>query len=184
MVAFVEDQTATRNVSGPILRKVAVGAVVNNPYAGRYVDDLDELIDGSVEIGRVIAGRAVELMAPFAAESYAKGAIVGTAGEVEHAEAVLTTRFGDTLRAAVGGGKAWISHSAKQAVAGASIDIPLAHKDALFVRSHYDLMTLSVPGAPRPNEIVIFCCLANRGRLSHRIGGLRAEDITLHDGLR
>lgn len=182
--SFVEDAPEDGGSTETPLRKVAVAAVVANPCAGRYVEDLSVLIEGSVGVGRRIAARAVGLMAPFSIESYAKGAIVGTDGEVEHAEAVLTTPFGDTLRAAAGGGKAWISHFAKSGAPGEPIDIPLAHKDALFVRSHYDGMTLAVPGAPRADEIVIICCFANRGRPGHRIGGLRADEISLHDGLR
>lgn len=183
--SFVDDVLVCegRAVDQP-LRKVAVAAVVANPCAGRYVEDLGELIEGSVDVGRMIAARAAELLAPFAAESYAKGAIVGAAGAVEHAEAVLTTPFGDTLREAVGGGRAWISHCAKMGVPGTQIDIPLAHKDALFVRSHYDVMTVGLADAPLPDEIVMICCFANRGRPNHRIGGLRADQIAANDGLR
>jgi hypothetical protein len=183
-VCFIDEQPTADGVAGDPLRKVGVAAIVGNPFAGRRADDLSALIEGSVAVGRMIATRAAELILPYRVESYAKGAIVGIGGEAEHAEAVLTTPFGDTLREAAGGGKAWISHCAKQGAAGTAIDIPLAHKDALFVRSHYDVMTLCVPDAPHPDEIVIFCCFANRGRLSHRIGGLRVEDISAHDGLR
>jgi hypothetical protein len=166
------------------LRRVAVAAVCANPLAGRYVDDLSALIDGSVLVGQRIADRAAELMRPYAIQSYGKGAIVGVGGEVEHAEAVLTTAFGNTLRDAAGGGKAWICHMAKLGLPGSSIDIPLAHKDALTIRSHYDAMTISVPGAPLDNEFVIICCFANRGRLNHRIGGHSLENMVGEDGLR
>lgn len=167
----------------PPLRKVAVAAVCANPCAGRYVEDLRVLVDGSVGVGRRIAGLAAQLMAPYAVVSYGKGAMVGLSGEAEHAEAVLTTAFGDTLREAVGGGKAWLCHMAKRAAPGASIDIPLAHKDALTIRSHYDAMTVTVPDAPLPDEIVIVCCFASRGRPNHRIGGHGIENM-IGDGLR
>lgn len=166
------------------LRKVAVAAVCTNPCAGRYVEDLAVLIEGSALVGRRIAGMAAELMKPYRIESYGKGALVGIHGELEHAEAVLTTVFGDTMRDAAGGGKAWICHMAKRGLPGAAIDIPLAHKDALTIRSHYDAMTVTVPDAPMPDEIAIICCFSNRGRLNHRIGGHSVKDMIGKDGLR
>jgi hypothetical protein len=168
----------------PPIRKVAVTAVCENPYAGVYAVDLSALVEGSVEIGRRVSGIAAGLMEPYKIESYGKGAIVGLNGEAEHAEAVLTTPYGDTLREAAGGGKAWICHMAKRAGPGSIIDIPLAHKDALTVRSHYDGMTIMIPDAPLPDEIAIVCCFANRGRLNHRIGGHSVDKILGEDGLR
>lgn len=168
----------------PPLRRVAVTAVCLNPCAGRYVEDLSALMEESAEIGRRIAGLAAELMKPYGIVSYGKGALVGLNGEVEHAEAVLTTVFGDTMRDAAGGGKAWICHMAKRALPGISIDIPLAHKDALTIRSHYDTMVVTVPDAPMPDEIAIICCYANRGRPNHRIGGHSIEKMIGKDGLR
>jgi len=168
----------------PPLRRVAVTAVCINPCAGRYVEDLAELIEGSEQVGRRIAGIAADLMRPYAIQSYGKGAVVGISGELEHAEAVLTTVFGDTMRDAAGGGKAWICHMAKRGLPGATIDIPLAHKDALTIRSHYDSMVVTVPDAPLPDEIAIVCCFANRGRLNHRIGGHSVENMIGKDGLR
>ncbi len=166
------------------LRKVAVAAVCVNPCAGRYVEDLAVLIEGSAQVGRRIAGMAAELMKPYRIESYGKGALVGIHGELEHAEAVLTTVFGDTMRDAAGGGKAWICHMAKRGLPGVAIDIPLAHKDALTIRSHYDAMLVTVPDAPMPDELAIICCFSNRGRLNHRIGGHSVQDMIGKDGLR
>ena len=166
------------------LRRAAAAAVCINPCAGRYVDDLSVLIDGSAEVGRRIAAMAAALMPPYPIQSYGKGALVGVAGEAEHAEAVLTTVFGDTMRDAAGGGKAWICHMAKRALPGATLDVPLAHKDALTIRSHYDTMSIAIPDAPMANEIVLVCCFANRGRLNHRIGGHSVEKIIGNDGLR
>ena len=109
--------------------------------------------------------------------SYGKAAIVGSNGEQEHGNAMLTTVFGNVMREAIGGGKAWISSMTKRAAPGATIDMPLAHKDALYVRSHYDGMTIMLPDAPQPNEIAIIAVYATRGRPNHRVGGLAAAEI-------
>jgi hypothetical protein len=167
----------------PPLRKVAAVAVVQNPYAGRFVEDLQPLIDGSVEIGSDLARMAVAALGPHPGQSYGKAALVGLAGEQEHANALLTTAFANPLREALGGGKAWISSMTKRAAPGTSIDVPLASKDALYVRSHYDGMTLAVPDAPQADEIVVIVCVANRGRVNARVGGLRHGDIKGADGL-
>ena len=167
------------------LRKVAVVAVINNPFAGHgYVEDLSALTDASVELGTTIAEMGASQMAPYTVDSYGKAALIGTAGEQEHGVACLTTVYGNVLRDAVGGGKAWISSMTKRVRPGEHVDIPLAHKDALFVRSHYDGMTIMVPDAPLEDEICVICCFANRGRLNHRVGGPSKEDIVGNDGLR
>ncbi len=166
------------------LRKVAVVAVVRNPLAGQgYVEDLSELIDGSTRIGEKISAMAVDALGSYTPDSYGKAALIGTAGEQEHGVAMLTTVYGNAMRDAVGGGQAWISSFTKRAYPGESIDIPLAHKDALYVRSHYDGMSVMVPDAPLPDEIAVICCIANRGRLNHRVGGLRKQDAKGEDGL-
>lgn len=166
------------------LRKVAVAAICENPSVGAYSESLDDLIQGSVEIGLKITQLAADLMKPYKVQSYGKGAIVGLNGELEHAEAVLITPFGDTMRKPIGGGKAWICHMAKRAGPSSPIDIPLAHKDALTVRSHYDQMTVTLTDAPLLNEIALICCYANRGRLNSRLGGHCVEAIIGKDGLR
>ena len=166
------------------LKKVAVVAVVKNPLAGGgYVEDLSALTEASTAIGRRISAMAVDALAPFAPDSYGKAALIGTAGEQEHGVAMLTTVYGNAMREAVGGGAAWISSLTKRAAPGQAIDIPLAHKDALYVRSHYDGMTVLVPDAPLEDEIAVICCIANRGRLNHRVGGLAKKDIKGEDGL-
>jgi hypothetical protein len=168
----------------PVLRKVGVVAVVPNIYAGDdYQGDLSVATRESERIGKVVAKRAVEAMGDFPVESYGKGGIVGVSGEQEHVVAMLTTVYGNVLRQAVGGGAAWISSATKRAAPGGSIDIPLAHKDALYVRSHYDAMTLSLPDAPLPNELAIIFCVSNRGRPNARVGGLRVDEIVGKDGL-
>lgn len=180
---FDETRLADGRDVAPPLRKVAAVAIVDNPFAGRFVEDLSSLTRASDAIGREICAIAVRLLAPDPAVSYGKAAIVGTNGEQEHGNAMLTTVFGNVMREEAGGGKAWISSMTKRATPGAMIDIPLAHKDALYVRSHYDGMTLTLPDAPQPNEIAIIAVYATRGRPNHRVGGLSASEIKGQDGL-
>jgi hypothetical protein len=167
------------------LRRVAACAVVANPYAGRYEEDLSEAIAASRAVGDLLSRLAVDLLKPYAPESYGKGGVVGLGGEMEHANAMLTTTFAAPLRDAVGGAQAWIPSFTKVGAPGCAIDVPLAHKDALYVRSHYDGMSITLPSdAPAADEVVLIVCLANRGRLNARVGGLSAGDITGKDGLR
>ncbi|MFH5927028.1 amino acid synthesis family protein [Roseomonas xinghualingensis] len=167
------------------LRKVAAVAVVSNPFAGRYIEDLEPLIRGSVEAGALLARLAVEAMGGLPVESYGKAGVVGLGGEQEHANAMLTTAFAEPLREAVGGALAWIPSFTKVAAPGSSIDVPLAHKDALYVRSHYDGVTVTLPtDAPAVDEVALIVVLANRGRLNARVGGLPANEIAARDGLR
>ena len=167
----------------PPLRKVAVVAVIGNPFAGRFERDLSPLTKASAEIGQRICQIAASLLLPYKPESYGKAAIIGIGGEQEHGVAMLTTVFGNVMREAVGGGKAWISSMTKRAAPGTTIDIPLAHKDALYVRSHYDGITITLHDAPLPDEIAVICAYASRGRPNHRVGGLAANDIKGVDGL-
>jgi hypothetical protein len=183
-------QTFTEEIShaagrgaGAPLRKIAVAAVVENPYAGQYVEDLNPMIEASAALGSEIASIIVAALGSSRVQSYGKAAIVGTAGEQEHANAVLTTTFATPLRDAVGGGKAWISSCTKCGGPGTMIDVPLASKDALYVRSHYDGMSLTFHDGPLPDEIVVIFCVATRGRLNARVGGLKLEDIEGLDGL-
>jgi hypothetical protein len=169
---------------GAPVRKVAVAAVVQNPYAGRFSTDLNALLEDSPELGKEFGRRLVAALAGDRAQSYGKACIVGMEGEYEHGNALLTTAFADPVRDALGGGKAWISSTGKRGAPGTSIDVPLAHKDALYVRSHYDAMTLACSDAPGPREIVVIFALATRGRLHARLGGLAASHVKGHDGLR
>lgn len=181
---FVEDRSVEAGKAASIpLRKVAAALVVENPYAGRYVKDLNPLVKASAALGRELAVMAAAALAPYKAQSLGKGAIVGIAGEQEHANALLTNVFAEPLRELLGGGKAWISSMTKVAAAGTLIDIPMNSKDALYVRSHYDGMTLMLPDAPMPDEIAVILCLANRGRLNARVGGLRYDQLKGQNGL-
>jgi hypothetical protein len=178
-----EKRVEGRKPADTPLRKVAAVAVIENPYAGHYAHDLNPLIEASADLGRQLAALAIQALEPYTAQSYGKGGIVGMAGEQEHANALLTTTFAEPLRKAIGGGKAWISSFTKRAAPGTAIDVPLAYKDALYVRSHYDGMTVLLPDAPQANEIAIIVCLANRGRLNARVGGLTSEEAKRQDGL-
>jgi len=178
-----ETRVADGHDTVPPLRKAAAVAIIDNPFAGRFVQDLGPLTRASEAIGREICTIAVRLLAPDHAVSYGKAAVVGINGEQEHGNAMLTTVFGNVMREAVGGGKAWISSMTKRAAPDATIDVPLAHKDALYVRSHYDGMTLTLHDAPQPNEIAIIAVYATRGRPNHRVGGLAAAEIKGQDGL-
>ena len=165
------------------LVKVAVAAVVENPFAGRYVEDLQPAIEASVDIGELLGRMAVKALGPHQAESYGKAGIVGIHGQQEHANALLTTAFAAPVRDAIGGGRAWISSMTKVGPAGTPIDVPMNHKHAIYVRSHYDGMSLTFHASPAPDEIVLIFCFANRGRLNARVGGLRAADVKGEDGL-
>jgi hypothetical protein len=166
------------------LRRVAAVAVVENPYAGRYVEDLAPMIDGSVGLGEELGGLALSAFGQHEIQSYGKGGIVGLDGEQEHANALLTTAFANPIRDLLGGGDAWISSFTKKAAPGTSIDIPMNHKDDIYVRSHYDGMSVVVPDAPMPDEVAIIFCLANRGRLNARVGGITHEDVVVRKGVK
>ncbi|MEH0553979.1 amino acid synthesis family protein [Streptomyces sp. B21-101] len=161
---------------GGALRKVAVCAVLTNPYAGRgYVEDLSELIEASHQVGTFLGEEALRLLgAP--AQSYGKGGMVGTAGEQEHINAALTSVYGNAFRDAIGGGKAWITSVTKIAAPGAVIDVPLAYKDETWVRSHYDALEVRIPDGPLPDELVVIAAVANRGRINARVGGMTVAE--------
>jgi Amino acid synthesis len=173
---------AGRKASGA-LRKVVVAAVVSNPYAGHYEEDLSRAVEFSSGLGKMLGDLAVTGLGD-PVESYGKGGIAGLNGEQENAVMFLTTAFGDALREAVGGGKAWISSATIVGSPGIPLTIPLAHKDALYVRANYDAVTLYPGDAPRGDEVVVAAAVANKGRLNHRLGGLAASEIQGLDGLR
>jgi hypothetical protein len=165
------------------LRKAAAVAVLENPFAGRFADDLSPLVDAGEELGALLAKKATEALgAP--AESYGKAAIVGERGEYEHAAALLHPKLGAPLRAAVGGGKAIIPSAKKLGAPGTGIDVPLHFKDAAFVRTHYDAMEVRLPDAPRGDEIVLAIVVTDGGRPHPRVGGLTKDEARKDDGLR
>lgn len=182
--SFVEhEEEDPQGKQGIPLRKVAIAVIVENPYARQKVEDLRPMIAASEELGREMGKLLLGALGRYEVQSYGKAGIAGLAGEQEHANALVTSIFADPLRDAVGGGKSWISSMTKRAAPGTPIDVPLASKDALYVRSHYDGMTIMIPDAPLPDEIAVIFCVANRGRINARVGGLKFEDMKGEDGL-
>jgi hypothetical protein len=178
-------QEAGQAVNPPTRRALAM-AVIANPYAGKYSDNLDLLIAIGEELGGLLGERCVKALGikPEEAQSYGKAAIVGEAGELEHAAAILHPKLGAPLRIAVSKGAALVPSAKKQGTLGTAIDVPLGHKDAAFVRSHFDAMEARVSDAPRANEIVVAVVVTDSGRPLARIGGLQVNEIVGQDGLR
>lgn len=170
----------------PATRKAVAMAVIENPFAGRYVDNLDPLIAIGEELGELLGHKCVQALGiePGQAQSYGKAAIVGEMGELEHAAAILHPKLGAPLRQAVEKGAALVPSSKKRGGLGTAIDVPLGHKDAAFVRSHFDAVEARVSDAPRPNEIVVAVAITDSGRPLPRIGGLQVHEIKGEDGLR
>jgi hypothetical protein len=186
IVTFVEE---TRSEMGkpvnPPTRRAAAAAVIENPFAGNYVEDLTELMEIGEELGALLTERAVAALGiPGAsAESYGKAAAVGENGELEHAAAILHPKLGTPVRKALGKGAALIPSSKKRGGPGVTLDIPLGHKDAAFVRSHFDGMEIR-SDAPRANEILVAIAVTDSGRPLPRVGGLTKDQIKGEDGLR
>lgn len=172
-------------INPPTRRALAI-AVIENPCAGKYVENLDELIAIGEELGGYLGNRCVEALGIKAseAESYGKSAIVGESGEIEHAAAILHPKMGAGLRIAVEKGAALVPSSKKRGGMGTAIDVPLGHKDAAFVRSHFDAIEARVSDAPRRNEIVVVIAVTDSGRPLARVGGLQANEAKGIDGLR
>jgi hypothetical protein len=172
-------------VTPPTHRAVAM-AVIANPYAGRYSENLDALVAIGEELGALLGARAVQALgiAPGQAQSYGKAAIVGEAGELEHAAAILHPKLGAPLRVAVEKGAALVPSAKKRGTLGTAIDVPLGHKDAAFVRSHFDAVEARVSDAPRAGEIMVAVAVTDSGRPLPRVGGLQASEIKGEDGLR
>jgi hypothetical protein len=170
----------------PPTRRALAMAVIDNPFAGRYEEKLDALISIGEELGGLLGDKCVQALGikPGAAQSYGKAAIVGEAGELEHAAAILHPKLGAALRKAVEKGAALVPSAKKRGGLGTAIDVPLGHKDAAFVRSHFDAMEARVSDAPRANEIVVCVVVTDSGRPLPRIGGLQMNEIKGEDGLR
>ncbi len=186
IVTIVEEVFADgeKKVEKPI-KKAAAIAVIKNPFAGKYEESLDALIDTGDELGKILGERAVEALGKGATvDSYGKAAIVGEKGELEHAAAILHPKLGTPLRNAVGGGKAIIPSVKKLGRMGDELDIPLHFKDAAFVRSHFDGMTVSVNDAPKTDEILVAVAVTDGGRPHPRVGGLKKQEMKGEDGLR
>jgi hypothetical protein len=167
-------------------KRAAAVAVIQNPFAGRYEEDLTPLTDIGETLGGILAKMAVDALGikPEEAEGYGKGAIVGENGEREHAGAILHPKLGKPFRDALGGGKALIPSAKKVGGMGTEIDVPTHYKDAAFVRSHFDAMAVRIGDAPRADEIVVALVVTNCGRPHPRIGGLKIEEAKKEDGLK
>lgn len=174
-----------RDVSPPTRRAAAI-AVIENPFAGKFVDNLEPLIAIGEELGDLLSKRAVVALGieGSKAQSYGKAAAVGENGELEHAAAILHPKMGAPVRKVLGKGAALIPSSKKRGGLGAVLDIPLGHKDAAFVRSHFDGMEVQINDAPRANEIMVAVAVTDSGRPLPRVGGLTVDEIKGEDGLR
>jgi hypothetical protein len=187
-IVTVVEETVTemgRPVTPPTRRAAAV-AVIENPFAGRYVEDLTELFEIGEELGALLAAKAVAALGieGSRAESYGKAAAVGENGELEHAAAILHPKLGTPVRKVLGKGAALIPSSKKRGGPGVALDIPLGHKDASYVRSHFDGMEVRIADAPRAGEIVVAVAVTDSGRPLPRVGGLKTSEIKGEDGLR
>ena len=178
-------QEMGRQIDPPTRRAAAV-AVIANPFAGRYAEDLNELVEIGAELGDLLGRRCVAALGvdPPATESYGKAAMVGEGGELEHAAAILHPAMGKPLRAAVEKGAALVPSSKKMGGPGQPLDVPLGHKDAAYVRSHFDGMEVRVNDAPRAGEIMVAIAVTDSGRPLPRVGGLTADQAEGKDGLR
>lgn len=170
----------------PPARRALAAAVIANPHAGRYVADLEELMDIGAELGELLGDKCVAALgiAPQEAQSYGKAAMVGESGELEHAAAILHPRLGTPLRKAVQSGVALVASSKCMGAPGHVLDVPLGHKDAAYVRSHFDGIRVHVNDAPRADEILVAVAITTSGRPLPRVGGLTHEDVVGTDGLR
>ncbi len=187
IVTVVEETQREGGVAvNPPTRRAAAVAVIENPFAGRYVEDLSPLIAIGEELGKLLAERAVAALGIKGpdAQSYGKAAAVGENGELEHAAALLHPKMGAPVRAVLGKGAALIPSSKKRGGLGTVLDIPLGHKDAAFVRSHFDGMEVQINDAPRANEIMVAVAVTDSGRPLPRVGGLTIAEIKGEDGLR
>lgn len=182
----IEDSLATemgQEADGEPLRKFVIAACIHNPFAGRYVQDLSAWMDASPALGEEFGRRIQAAAQGRSIESYGKAILVGIDGEYEHGNALLTNPAANPIRDALGGGKSWVPSSGKRGGPGTILDIPLAHKDALYVRSHYDTVSVMFNDAPNRDEVLVCWAFATRGRLNARLGGLKASDVKGQDGL-
>ncbi len=187
LVSFVEETlTEMGQPIDPPTRRAAAVAVIENPYASHYADELEALMVIGEELGALLGKKCVDLLdiEPAQAQSYGKAAMVGENGELEHAAAILHPRMGKPLRAAVERGAALVASSKKMGSMGQVLDVPLGHKDAAYVRSHFDGMEVRINDAPRANEIMVAIAVTDSGRPLPRVGGLTHEEVEGKDGLR
>ncbi|MEJ6785723.1 amino acid synthesis family protein [Aminobacter sp. Piv2-1] len=166
-------------------RRAAALAVVKNPFAGRYVEVLQAAMEDLKPLGLMLSDRLIAALGGDvkAIDGYGKGAIVGSAGELEHG-ALWHVPGGYAMRERLGEAKAIVPSAKKLGGFGARMDVPIGHVNAAYVRSHFDAMEVGVPDGPRPDEIVFALVMTCGPRIHNRMGGLKAEDIKAWDGLR
>jgi hypothetical protein len=181
-----ETHTEMGRAITPATRKAVAVAVIANPFAGRYAEDLSELIEIGAELGGLLGARCVAALGiePGQAQSYGKAAMVGEGGELEHAAAILHPKLGAPLRVAVEKGAALVPSSKKMGGPGQVLDVPLGHKDAAYVRSHFDGVEVRLNDAPRAGEIMVAVAVTDSGRPLPRVGGLTHAEAEGKDGLR
>jgi len=187
IVTTVEDTHREMNKAiSPATRRAASTAVIENPFAGCYEENLDSLMTIGEQLGELLGNNCVAALGidPKDTESYGKAAMVGENGELEHAAAILHPKLGKPLRTAVEKGAALVPSSKKMGGMGQPLDVPLGHKDAAYVRSHFDGMEVRINDAPRANEIMVSIVVTDSGRPLPRVGGLEAADAQGKDGLR
>jgi len=174
-----------QQISPPTRKAVAV-AVIKNPFVGSYAQDLTPLMDIGAELGGLLGDKCVAALGitPAQAESYGKAAMVGEGGELEHAAAILHPKLGAPLRVAVEKGAALVPSSKKMGGPGQVLDVPLGHKDAAYVRSHFDGIEVRLNDAPRAGEILVAVAVTDSGRPLPRVGGLTHAEAEGKDGLR
>jgi hypothetical protein len=185
-VTVEETHTEAGRAVVPPTRKAVAVAVIANPFAGRYAEDLSDLIEIGAELGALLGSRCVAALGiePGQAQSYGKAAMVGEAGELEHAAAILHPKLGAPLRLAVEKGAALVPSAKKTGGPGQPLDVPLGHKDAAFVRSHFDAIEVRLNDAPRAGEILVAVAVTDSGRPLARVGGLTHAEAEGKDGLR
>jgi hypothetical protein len=187
LVTSVEDTHVEMQQSvSPPTRKAVAAAVIKNPYAGQYSADLSQLISMGETLGALLGERAVAALgvAPEDCQSYGKAAMIGSGGELEHAAALLHPKLGAPLRRAVEKGAALVPSNKKMGGCGQPLDVPLGHKEAAYVRSHFDGIEIRIPDAPRADEILVAVAVTDSGRPLPRVGGLTHDDAIGEDGLR
>ena len=187
IVTIVEDtlEEGGQEILPPARRAAAI-AVIENPFADIYQEDLEALMAIGEELGSLLGDKCVAALGvtPEAVQSYGKAALVGENGELEHAAAILHPRLGKPLRSAVEKGAALVPSNKKRGGMGHPLDVPLGHKDAAYVRSHFDGMEVRINDAPKANEILVAIAVADSGRALPRVGGLAHEEVEGEDGLR
>ena len=166
-------------------RRAAAMALVRNPFAGRFVADLQPAMEDLKPLGAELTQRLIAALGgdPSRIDGYGKGAIVGTAGEIEHG-ALWHVPGGYAMRERLPASKAIVPSAMKVGGFGASLDVPLGHANAAYVRSHFDAITVSAPDGPRPDEILFVLAMSIGGRVHSRMGGLEAWQVKGEDGLR